>query len=295
MGLMIPTFALYGEPHGGASDFWVHCEPIAARSSAHHWEIKLHRHASFFQFLFIRSGAGDALFSNGTVTLSPPCVVTIPPGTVHGYRFSRDVDGLVVTIVADRLPLTADLAGRSGEWLASPQVLFLDEADNSYFDATTRRVVQEFQSRRPDRNEFLETYLTMLLMLMKRNGEPQAFPGPGDARVSRVQTLKTLIDQQFREQHPAAHYARLLNLSPTHLNRIARQVTGLTVHDLIIERVIDEARRALLLTHASVQQISDGLGFSDPAYFSRYFRRKTGLAPGAFRRVERKKLVEARE
>ncbi|MGO6907892.1 AraC family transcriptional regulator, partial [Rhizobium ruizarguesonis] len=62
MSRHIPTYELYGEKTGREPDFWVHCETIRSRSSLHHWEIRPHRHESFFQILYIEGGSGDAIF-----------------------------------------------------------------------------------------------------------------------------------------------------------------------------------------------------------------------------------------
>ena len=293
MAIAVPTYDLYGEGRAERPDFWLHCETIAARSSTYHWEIGLHRHESFFQLLYIRDGAGDAILSGSTVPLAAPCMVTMPPGASHGYRFTRNVDGFVVTVVSDHLRLTAEFRKRAAHWLAVPQVISINLSDGDYIDATIRRLSEEFEARRSGRNDLIETYLATLLMLTGRQANPQDSDAGTDARQARVETLKELIGRNFRKQMPASAYARLLNLSPTHLNRIVREVTGMTVHDLIMSRVIDEARRALVFTPATIQQVADSLGFSDPAYFSRCFRKRTGHTPGAFRREERRKLKEA--
>ncbi len=289
----VPTYDLYGERQAERTSFWVHCETIAARSSAYQWEIGLHRHESFFQILYIHNGAGDALLEDQTVALKVPCVVLMPPGAVHGYRFSRDVEGFVVTIVADQLRLTSGVKNQPAHWLASPQAVAVAGGDGAFIDAIIRRVSEECEGSRRGRNELLEAYLTTVLMLIGRSGaEAAPSDAPGDPRQARVEMLNDLINLHFRAQLPAAEYARLLNLSPTHLNRIVRATTGMTVHDLIMSRVIEEARRALVFTPGTVQGIADGLGFSDAAYFSRCFRRRTGQTPGQFRRNERQKLKE---
>jgi AraC family transcriptional activator of pobA len=66
----------------------------------------------------------------------------------------------------------------------------------------------------------------------------------------------------------------------------------MSIHDLIMARVIDEARRALVFTTASIQAVADGLGFADAAYFSRSFRKRTGQTPRQYRKAERERLAQ---
>ena len=54
---------------------------------------------------------------------------------------------------------------------------------------------------------------------------------------------------------------------------------------------MEAARRDLVFTPTPIQAIAYSLGFSDPAYFNRFFRRHAGLTPGAFREAERRKLA----
>jgi AraC family transcriptional regulator, transcriptional activator of pobA len=89
---------------------------------------------------------------------------------------------------------------------------------------------------------------------------------------------------------PASFYARELGISPTHLNRFVRTVTGQGAHELISRKLTDEARRELMFSFGNMKDISDRLGFADPAYFSRFFSRQTGTTPQAFRVAERLKL-----
>lgn len=287
----VPTYDLYGEQQTANPEFWVHCETIAARSSAHHWEIGLHRHENFFQLLYIRTGSGDAIFNGKAMALAPPCVVLMPPRVNHGYRFSQDIEGFVITVVADRLRATGGPLSEGSFW--TPQVVSLQDDDLSYLEATIGRIAEEFDARRIRRNDLLEAYLSTAILLVLRAAMPSPETAHGDPKQVRVEALKGLIARHFREQMPAERYARLLGVSPTHLNRIVREVTGSTVHDLIMTRVIEEAGRALVFTPASIQQIADGLGFSDPAYFSRCFRHRTGQTPGSYRRAERLKFGEA--
>ncbi|WP_117193344.1 helix-turn-helix domain-containing protein [Rhizobium terrae] len=287
----VPTYDLYGEIRAKRPDFWLHCETIASRSSTHQWEIGVHRHESFQQFLYIRTGSGDAILGPATIALTPPCVVAIPPGVSHGFRFSRDIDGLVITLVAERLRLTAGLAKRPEDWLSKPRMIPLPGGDDDaqYLDETFSRLFDEFEAQRPGRNDLIEAYLTAAILILGRvvGGGQEEF---GDLNLARVEALKDLIGRHFRDQLPAEAYAKQLNLSPTHLNRIVRQVTGMSIHDLIMARVIDEARRALVFTTHSVQSIAGHLGFSDAAYFSRCFLRRTGQTPRQYRTAERQNL-----
>lgn len=93
----------------------------------------------------------------------------------------------------------------------------------------------------------------------------------------------TLIEAQYNT-HPQVHYyARRLGITAAHLNALCRKTVGKSALTLIHERVLLEAKRNLVYTSMTISQVSDAAGFKDPAYFSRFFARMTGMSPRAFR------------
>lgn len=286
MPRFIPTFDLYGEDRSAEPEFRLHCETVASRSSTYHWEIGLHRHEQFMQFLYIWHGSGDAILEGRTMALTPPCVVFVPPGPVHGFRFSQDIAGLVITAATASRPDGAERRAR-----VIP--LEADAPDTDYLHQTFHRIADEYDAARPGRSDILDAYLSILTALLHRSDAVLANAGLADDAQRHVMALNELIGRHFRQQMPATDYARQLGLSPTHLNRVVRKVTGMSAHDLIIGRTIDEAKRALALTGASIRHISDNLGFSDPTYFSRCFRQRTGMSPRDYRRTQRAQTVTA--
>jgi len=291
MTKFVPTYELYGENTGRDPDFWLHCETIPSRSSLHHWEIKLHRHESFFQILYISAGSGDAIFGAERHEITPNTVITVPPGLNHGFRFSKDIDGFVITVLASHLKALPGGRSPLGEWLARPHLTSLhrDDPDAVYAGQTLSRLGAEFAGRGSGRADLLEAYVTIALQLTMRLSGSDAGQA-GDENGRRMELLNGLIQQHLRSHRPAAFYAGELGVSATHLNRIVKAATGQGTHEMIAHRLTDEAKRELVFTFGSVQEISYRLGFADPAYFSRFFLKQTGETPRAWRIAERAKL-----
>ncbi len=289
----VPTYELYGENTGRKPDFWLHCETIPSRSSLHHWEIRAHRHESFFQILYIDAGSGDAIFDGTPHPITPPTVITVPPRLNHGFRFSRDIDGFVITVLISHLKASPGDRSRLGTWLAEPHLTLLDtqNEDAAYVAKTLKRLGEEFASHRNGRNDLLDAYLTSALLLTARIAQ-KADEGStlSDENERRMEMLQGLIQRHFRSHKPAAFYAESLGISPAHLSRIVRSKTGRGAHELITRKLLDEAKRELVFTFATVQEISYRLGFADPAYFSRFFIKQTGQTPRTWRLKERVRL-----
>jgi len=93
-----------------------------------------------------------------------------------------------------------------------------------------------------------------------------------------------LLPSNFIEHHDISFYAKELNISPTYLSRIVRQVTGNTVMHYINQFLIIESNFLLDTTSLSIGQIAEKLHFSDTAAFSKFYLRLTGRNPKDYRR-----------
>jgi AraC-like DNA-binding protein len=88
----------------------------------------------------------------------------------------------------------------------------------------------------------------------------------------------------FSRRHHVAQYALALGITPGHLSALCRSRTRQSAGSMIRSRIALEARRLLLYSELNTEQVARRLGFDDPAYFSRFFRREEGSAPSQFRK-----------
>jgi AraC family transcriptional activator of pobA len=288
----IPTYKLYGEDFSTSADFWLHTETIPERTTLHNFEIAEHRHEAFFQIFLVTAGRGELLSGGGIERFSAPCAVFIPPGARHGFRHSRDIDGLVVTARADRLGAATASDRAIADFAAGTRMVAMDsggEAQNAV--ATLERLAAERAQAVAGRAVMLEALMTMAIVSLARAAGAADSRTAFEPRETRAEALLSLIGTHFREHRPLAFYAARLGVSATHLNRIARNATGLSVQGLISRRIVEAAGRDLVFSPSPVQTIAYALGFSDPAYFNRFFRRATGMTPGAYRAAERKRAA----
>jgi AraC-like DNA-binding protein len=101
--------------------------------------------------------------------------------------------------------------------------------------------------------------------------------------------FKQLIEENFTKEKNVSPYAEMLNMNPSCLNELTKRTTGITAGELIRNRVIDETKKLLYSSKMSGKEIAYELGFDDPAYFSRFFKKYTGITLKEFRDNSRKK------
>ncbi|MFN3296461.1 helix-turn-helix domain-containing protein [Caldimonas sp.] len=295
MATRVPTYALYGEHDQPLIPESLHVESIAERSRLYDWEIRPHRHDLFAQILSLRTGRGEVVFDDERRPYVAPCVVFVPALTVHGFRFSSDTDGVIVTVVAQRLQALLQAEPALEARLARAQCLSFEPQAPTFvaLDEAVRTLTAEAQGHAPWRMTALTAALGMVLVRLGRALEAAGAHGaqPPSRSLQHVQRFRALVEQHYRAQHPLSFYAEQLGITTTQLNRVCREVLRTSALGALHERLLLEAKRDLAYTQLSVKEIAWTLGFADAAYFTRFFTQHTGWPPRRFRELARHQLA----
>jgi AraC-like DNA-binding protein len=129
------------------------------------------------------------------------------------------------------------------------------------------------------------TYLTLLLLLLNRvcrASRPVSSVESSSGNLI-LTNFKKLLEQNFNRSLKPGDYASKLNVSTGHLNDLISEAFGKTTGEVIQERIVLESKRLLFHTDLTVNEISYKLGFEDPAYFTRMFKKHLGCTPKDYR------------
>jgi AraC family transcriptional activator of pobA len=285
--LEVPTYSLYGEAMARRDAEFLHCETIPLRSRLHGFHIRPHRHAELFQVLFMSAGTAEAVIDGAGITLAAPCLLLVPALVIHGYRFSNLVDGLVLTGDQRHFETILAAAPELAERLSTPLVARLADRPDAArtIAASLGSVAAECAGHAVGRLAMSQAHLAIACVAAHR-AEPAGGAGPTPApreRTRHVERFRDMVDVDFRARRPLDDYARRLGVTPTHLRRLCRARLGATPLAVLNRRIVLEAKRLLAFSSLGVKEIAEQVGFADPAYFSRFFQRETGLTPSAFR------------
>lgn len=279
----IPVFKLYGEQQDWLSPDLLHCETISLRSRIHDWEIRPHRHADLCQLLYVHKGRAQVEIEGQHHVLAPSAIQVIPPLCVHGFQFSPDVEGFVLTLAA---PLVAQLQAQLGGSMSALQraASYPAGQDRHYLNSLFNAVQNEYVGAQPARDMLLQSLISVLLVWVTRQviqrREARQVPQRGREYLS---LFNQQVEARFREQPTVEQLAHKVGISVAHLNTVCRELSGQSALQIIHQRLLLEAKRLLIYTPMTVSEVADNLGFADPAYFSRFFRRLNGTSPSVFR------------
>jgi AraC family transcriptional activator of pobA len=297
----LPSFALYGEASSSSSPL-LHIEKIQARSSLYEWEIQAHVHQGLHQVLWLNSGPGEMILDESRSACTGPAAAVIPPNVAHAFRFSPQTDGHVLSLSAAALA-EGDAAG-FGQALqtlfAQPLILRPEAAEAQHLamllaclqaesDAADRDSIRQapgahFANASPA-CWWLARCVVWRLAACARLAQQATQPEPAGSPSQRALYTRwvLLLEEHYREHWPVSRYAQRLGLSEERLNRLVKSQTQLTAQAVLHARLTREACRRLVHVAAPVSQLAFALGFEDPAYFCRFFKRQTGYSPRQYR------------
>lgn len=166
-----------------------------------------------------------------------------------------------------------------------PQTIDLSEKDQKSYDALFYLLQEEFTIKDHVQGEMLRVLLKRLLIqstrLLKDTLPDTRIPA---AQLDIIRQYNVLVEQNFKEKHQVADYAELLFKSPKTLSNVFKKMGDKSPLKIINERIVLEAKRLLLYSNMTAEEIAYELGYREPAHFSKFFKNQVGVAPGSFKK-----------
>ncbi|MBK7602647.1 MAG: helix-turn-helix domain-containing protein [Saprospiraceae bacterium] len=169
--------------------------------------------------------------------------------------------------------------------LSKQATIKLNQKSLQLFIRLCDNITEELNLPDDDTKHFiLKNHLHNFLLLAEREKRKQGF---GDlkkgADLDYTLLFRDLLETNFTKLKAVNDYSSQLFISEKRLGQATSKVLGKTPKEIINERILLEAKRFLVYSHLTIKEIGQDLGFEDPAYFVRYFKKNTETTPVEFR------------
>ncbi len=216
-------------------------------------------------------------------------VLAAPGQILQIYENSADFEGFC--FVANR-ELTLENRRDMEELL--PLFFYLKENPVTHIDERERRVVLEYlillQNKMADQHNhyrreliyyLLRAFLYELTNMLR--SRTRIHEGKKSRKEVQFEVFIQSVAKNFRERRSVMHYADEMCLSPKHLSRVIKEVSGNSASDWIDAYVVMEAKSLLKTSRMTVEEISTKLNFANQSFFGKYFKQHTGMTPSQYR------------
>ena len=147
------------------------------------------------------------------------------------------------------------------------------------------RLLVEYEKTGSSNSEIIQPYLITLLCELNVAYRSQSVNQHKTSAVKITNAFKELIFSNIKSIHQVTTYAAMLNITPNHLNKSVKAVTGKSTAKLIDEAIVLEAKMLLSQTSFSISGVAAAVGFTDQSYFARLFRKMEGRTPSDFKKM----------
>jgi AraC family transcriptional regulator, transcriptional activator of pobA len=270
--------------HDSADDFYANT--LENHIITRHKDIS-HPHAhNFYLAVLFTHGSGTHEVDFSTYAVSPGALFFLNPGQTHHWRLSDDVKGFIFLHTREfyELHYTHNrLPGFPFYYsMHNTPCLYLPVAERRRITAVFKAIYTESHTPAPMQHNAVISLVDLAYTYSARLYPDTANTETNNSYYAKFRRFEALVERHFRTQKSPGYYAGLMAVTPRHLNRMAQAVTGKTATDIILDRVLLEAKKQLVQQHDSFANIAYGLGYDDYAYFSRLFKNREGATPSEF-------------
>ena len=237
---------------------------------------------SDYQLILIADGSAVFFHSGREITLASNEMLLIPPGVRNDYHYSNDVHAMWIHFTGTAVP--ALLA----EYDLDPFTCYGISGTGPFF-ALADQIIREFRLRHVGYANNCSGLLLQMLTLAKRRIDAEY---EAEKRRQSLDLTPVIEDMKthFDESRDISVYAKMCSVSVSHFTHCFTKEFGVPPIKYLFSIRIEQAKYLLAETRLPVHEVASSVGFEDPLYFSRIFKKHIGIPPGQYRRMWHEKL-----
>ena len=233
----------------------------------------MHLHG-FYEIIWFQKGSGTHYVDFNQYAIAPGTIFFISPGQIHSFDTKHDQEGYVLKICAE---LFDDFVSLS--------CVTVQDKDSAALEMLIGAMQEELKKEDSlGHREALHALVKLFVIMVRRSYaeiNPSA-PNPHKVSYKAFLNFRKLIEENYCRMHTVKDYAALLNVSSKTLTLYVNECSKYSPLELINNRIILEAKRLLRYSVLSVKEIAFRLGFEDPSYFAKFFKRLVKQSPADY-------------
>lgn len=243
----------------------------------------VHRH-DFFFVLAIKNGTGIHVIDFASHKIHDYSVFFIRPGQVHKLQLNAGATGYILQFDSNFYTPVDTIARTLLRRASDRNYCRLKASSFGRLYSVLTTIFREYADKREHYRDVIKASLSIFIIELFRNRRRDTHAlSENSYGQKRFDEFQELLETNFAEHKQPSYYAEKLNLSLYQLNGITKSMLGKTSSEVINDHIVLEAKRYLRATTDQVNQIAFHLGYDDPSYFIRFFKKHTGQSPETFR------------
>ena len=249
---------------------------------------------SFYEILWFKEGHGHHSVDFVDYEVKPNTIFFLSPGQVHHFDVKEGYEGLTIKMCTDFMH---DDDSSDGVFMKYTTFHTSDTAPYFTVDDAAAKVLSDIVGKMEEEachtgefgnTDILKSLLCIFLVKIQRHGKREnlvRLDVQNPAHQLFIQFRK-MVELEYDSLHTVQEYADRLDMAVRTLNRSVNLCSGKAPLSFINDRIILEAKRLVRYSNMMFKEIAFELGYDDPSYFVKFFKRQTGYLPSDFRALD---------
>lgn len=265
----------------------IYANNLPAHLKHYHFIHMPHKHDFYLVVLFTK-GKGIHEIDFKSYDVKPGSVFLMKPGQTHNWKLSKDINGYVFFHSAEfyNLLFTSHKINDYSFFnsFQNTPLLQIKKKQQKAMEELFASILEEYKNERLLWEQKMLLLIAEVYVEVARQYAPIKLIQGSKTYLFTFREFEKLVDEKYKQLKSPKEYASDLNITERHLNRICKSCVNKTSTNVIADRVVLEAKRLLVNTSYSVNEIATELGYFDNSYFTRLFKLKCKETPAVFRK-----------
>ena len=244
-------------------------------------KVKPHKHNEYYELLFLNEGEGFHYIESEKYIMSTPEFYILKPRQLHFWQTTSVSKGFVILFKDSQFNgiIENDLINLYRLLSKNTRISIPKE---KYPEYILNDILNEFNLNTKYSKRIIHGLLSVLFARLLQLSEIN--PHKTNLSISLFENFQELLMKECPRLHKVNDYANILNTTPQNLNTICRKQVNRSASEVITYQLLLEAKRYILYTDNTINEITDVLYFSDTSNFIKFFKKYEGLTPTQFRK-----------